>query len=420
MQTLKPVLFTTIALILAALTVTPFAAADTFKVLHPFTWAKTPSGNLVLDAAGNLYGTTEYGGSTRCGGGCGVVFKLAHNPTGTWSVGILHVFGGDDGANPTAGLIFDTAGNLYGTAPNGGAYGNGVVFKLKPNSDGTWTESVLQSFSFSGALAELMFDPAGNLYGTNSFGGSHGYGSVFKLKPNADGTWTESDLYSFAGGADGAFPNAGLVFDAAGNLYSTTPNGGVSTTCPGGCGVAFKLAANPEGTWTESVLYSFTGGADGANPDAGLTFDATGSLSGTTSAGGILAPVCVETDSQGCGVVFNLSPNADGTWTESVLHAFTGSTDGARPASGLVVDTAGNLYGTTLAGGVATSNCGAGCGVVFKLSHSSSSWSETVLHGFVGYGSFPMAMVILDHAGDLYGTASSGSTNNGLVFEIMP
>ena len=241
--------------------------AGTYNVLHLFTWAKNPTGNLTLDAAGNLYGTTADGGSksTECPGGCGAVYKLAPNPRGTWTESVLHSFTGADGGIPQAVLTLDTAGNLYGTTSYGGSTACtgrcGVVFKLAPNPEGTWTESVLHSFT-GGAhgrypLAGLIFEKAGNLYGTTLDGGADGLGVVFKLTPSPDGTWTESVLHSFTGGANGAYPYAGLIFDAAGNLYGTTYAGGAdSAFCgdPTGCGVAFRLAPNPDGIWTESVL----------------------------------------------------------------------------------------------------------------------------------------------------------------------
>ena len=202
------------------------------------------------------------------------------------------------------------------------------MFKLAPNPDGTWTERVLYSFT-GGAdglipLAGLVFDAAGNLYGTTGYGGADGSGVVFKLAPNPDGTWTESVLYSFTGYADGSIPGAGLIFDPTGNLYGTTTSGGPFSAgeCPAGCGVVFKLAPNPDGTWTESVLHSFTG-ADGQYPRAGLVFDVAGNLYGTTNGGG------PDND----GVVFKLKPNLDGTWTESVLYSFKDGADGGFPVA---------------------------------------------------------------------------------------
>jgi uncharacterized repeat protein (TIGR03803 family) len=397
------------------------AAASSDKILHVFNWAKAPKGNLVRDAAGNLYGTTSEGG----GHNCGIVYKLAPSPNGTWKYSILYGFKGGtaDGCSPQAGLTLDTAGNLYGTTVGGRTNDEGTVFKLRSNPDGTWTESVLYSFCSESNCADgqnpaagLIFDAAGNLYGTTQWGGTGDAGTVFKLAPNPDGNWTESVLYSFPRDCDGDDPVGGLIFDAAGNLYGTTAE--ACTT-----GNVFKLASNPDGTWTESVLYIFRGifggATDGSYPVAGLVLDAAGNLYGTTLFGG----------THNAGIVFKLAPNLDGTWTESVLHSFSWGADGANPVAGLVLDAAGNLYGTTYWGGYYNSTtCYNGCGVVFKLTPGASGWSETVLHWFWGYGRYPQAPVLLDPAGNLYGTTSGGSNayglggsiNDGLVFEITP
>jgi len=408
--------------IFAVMTATPIladsAAASCSKVIHAFVWLKHPMGNLVRDAAGNLYGTTFEGAGTGCGGsGCGAVWKLVPSPDGTWMGSTLYVFKGPDGANPAAGLIFDAAGNLYGTTSAGGTStacgpgGCGVVFKLTPNTDGTWSESVLHNFIGADGgepQAGLIFDAAGSLYGTaQSFGPTYNCGVAFKLTQSPDGTWTESVLHNFSCGPDGGDSDAGVVFDAAGNLYGTTINGGAY-----GAGVVFKLAPNPDETWTESVLYSFSYGLGGSFPyHATLIIDAAGNLYGTTPSGG--GSSCTAPGfGSGCGVVFKLAPNLDGIWTESVLHTFIGGAEGAVPDAGVVFDAAGNLYGTTLYGG-------ADFGVVFKL--TSSGWSETVLHTFFGYGRNPDAPVLFDPAGNLYGTASNGGEPPyGLVLEITP
>jgi len=401
------------------------ARASTYNIIHQFQVPKYPTGNLVMDAAGNLYGTTVNGvRSTRCLFGCGVVWKLAPNGVLT----MLYQFtGGADGDGPMAGVIRDAAGNLYGTTNGGGSLacggggGCGVVFKLAPNADGTWTESVLYSFTGTGGgtpSAGLIFDGAGNLYGTTPSGASptcSACGVVFKLAPNADGTWTESVLHTFIGTGP-----SGLIFDGAGNLYGTTALGG---SC-GWCGVVFKLAPNADGSWTESVLHAFTG-PDGASPRTGLIFDSAGNLYGTTGDGGTSTACYL-----GCGVVFKLAPNPDGTWTESVLHSFTG-TDGLAPLAELTFDAAGNLYGTTYFGGgtrcagEAPIEQGAvapppGCGVVFKLTPTSSGWSETVLRAFLGQARYPESPVIFDPKGNLYGTTFLGTGNNGVVFKITP
>jgi uncharacterized repeat protein (TIGR03803 family) len=333
--------------------------------------------------------------------------------------------GGKDGKSPQARLVFDQAGNLYGTTDLGGAHGSGTLFQLVPNADGTWRESVLYSFCSrtncgDGAQpsAGLVFDLAGNLYGTTSGGGAHGFGTLFQLVPNADGSWRESVLYSFCSRTncgDGEEPWASLIFDQAGNLYGTTFEGGALNQ-----GTVFKLTPNADGSWRESVLYDFStciDGCDGEVPFAGLIFDLAGNLYGTTSLGGALNR----------GTVFKLTPNADGRWRESVLHSFCSRTncgDGARPFYAvLVFDLAGNLYGTTPEGGDQGCYGKSGCGVVFKLTpNSKGGWNERVLHTFADHpGANPGAGLIFDPAGNLYGTTQGDAvTTFGSVFEITP
>jgi uncharacterized repeat protein (TIGR03803 family) len=403
-----------VALILPTQTV----AASKYKVLHRFHGkdGHAPEATLIFDVAGNLYGTTmQGGGSTQCSTGCGTVFKLTPNSDGSWTESVLYRFsGGADGNGPIGGLIFDAAGDLYGTTLFGGASGSGTVFKMKPNADGSWTESVLHTFTGADGAnpwASLVFDMAGNLYSTTASGGAFGNGVVFMLAPNSDGTWTETVLHSFAG-ADGSFPVSPLIFDTAGNLYGTTFQGGSFTRCGRGCGIVFKLTPNSDGSWTESVLHSFTSGA-GKRPFAGVIFDAAGNLYGTATTGQKL----------GNGAVFKLTPNSDGSWTESVLHNFTGGGDGSYPYAGLTPDAAGNLYGATAGGGGAYTQCSIGCGTVFKLTpNSDGSWTESVLHAFQAKpAANPYAGVVLDKAGHLYGTTiSCGSTCPGAVFEVTP
>ena len=215
-----------------------------------------------------------------------------------------------------AGLIFDQKGNLYGATVGGGAGGNGTVYKLTPKADGSWTESILYNFTggTDGVVpyASLIFDEKGNLYGTTTLGGAGGNGTVYRLTPKADGSWTESILYNFTGFTDGGNPYASLVFDQKGNLYGATAGGGA-----GGSGTVYKLTPKADGSWTESVLYSFLGGEDGADPIARLIMDPAGNLYGTTIYGGGRG----DCSAGECGVVFELMPNADGTWSESVLHS---------------------------------------------------------------------------------------------------
>jgi uncharacterized repeat protein (TIGR03803 family) len=437
-KTLESVSKALIVMAMAVLSLAPGAWAQAkFKTLYKFKGGKGgefPTG-IVFDRAGDLYGTTGSGGSVLCTGGCGLVFKLTPNADGSWTQSTLYSFCSIrrdriclDGNTPSAALIFDQAGNLYGTTILGGALhcGCGVVFELTPNSNGTWKETVLYGFKGhnDGGLPEagLTFDQTGNLYGTTL--GSRQPGDVFELIPNADGTWAEKTLHDFTRGNDGGEPQADVILDQTGNLYGTTLEGGDSNGCQGfpGCGVVFKLTPNADGTWKEKVLHAFTGG-DGAFPSAALVFDQLGDLYGTASEGGNLNQ-CV---GMGCGTVFQLMPNPDGSWKEKVLHRFTGGLDGGNPFAGLIEDQAGNLYGTTVWGGdlgyCIVSGEPGGCGVAFKLApNSNGPWSETVLHRFVdNQGGHPAAGLIFDGAGNLYGTTEGdGITTFGSVFEITP
>ncbi len=270
----------------------------------------------------------------------------------------------------------------------------------------------------------MTLDAAGNLYGTTSSGGRNtcyitpqnfiGCGTVFRLSP-VNGHWQQSTLYSFTGGSDGGVPVAGLILDAAGNLYGTAKLGGTATTNGCGaytCGTVFELSP-VNGGWKQRTLYSFTGGSDGGTPVASLTFDAAGNLYGTTEFGGTyynsqLGP---------SGVVFKLTPSPSG-WTESALHQFGNvSSDGTNPAASLIFDPAGNLYGTTLIGGVLQGNVG-GWGTVFELTPSpDGTWTESVLYTLAGiYGGIPQSGVIMDAAGNLYGTSLGyGSVFTGIT-----
>jgi uncharacterized repeat protein (TIGR03803 family) len=422
MQYRKNLWFQGAALLLIAITLllAPGAVAQSkYKTLHRFKGGKDGESiyaGLIFDQKGNLYGATTQGGA----GGNGTVFKLAPSAGGSWTASVLYNFtGGTDGANPYASLIFDQKGNLYGTTAYG-AQGSGAVFQLAPNADGSWTESVIYSFlggkDGGNPSASLVFDQKGNLYGTTQDGGNGapGNGTAFKLTPNADGSWTESVLYVFSGGEDGGNPTASLIMDSAGNLYGTTFYGNSGPCLGGECGVVFELMPNADGTWTESVLYRFKGGKDGGNPETDLIFDQAGNLYGTTKVGGC---------SGDCGVVFELTPQTDGSWMESVLYRFNGR-DGRYPAAGLISDAAGNLYGTTVLGGdLSLCNNGSGCGVVYKLvPNSNGKWTETVLHRFLNRpGVLPYTGLIFDSSGNLYGTTfGDGNSTFGSVFEVTP
>jgi uncharacterized repeat protein (TIGR03803 family) len=391
-----------ITLFALALILSNFAWAQvTEKVLYSFQGGSdgsSPLSGLISDSAGNLYGTTLTGGTN----GLGTVFELIHS-NGGWTEKVLHNFNynGTDGFTPLAGLIFDKAGNLYGTTVGGGSNGWGTVFELTP-SNGSWTETILNNFSnFDGSspTGGLIFDNSGNLYGTTLYGGTNSDGTVFELTPS-NGSWTETVLHSFTG-SDGMYPDtyhAALIFDKAGNLYGTTEEGGSN-----GYGTVFELKPS-NGRWTESVLHSFplTAG-DGSSPLGGLIFDNSGNLYGTTLYGG--------TNSD--GTVFELTPS-NGSWSETILHSFTYD-DGSEPAAALIFDNVGNLYGTTNTGG---SN---GYGTAFKIDTTNQ---ETVLQSF-GAGTdgkyVQGSSLVMDSTGNLYGTTSGGGTaNDGVVFEITP
>ena len=410
------------------------ARAQTETVLYSFcpqggfscTDGEGPVAGVVFDQNGNMYGTTKNGGSqnANCGNGCGVVFKLT--PKGKETV--LYTFcaqtGCADGYEPVAGLVFDQKGNLYGTTTGGGRLNYecdsgtcGVVFKLTPKGQYT----VLYSFCAQTNCADgnypvagLVFDQKGNLYGTTSGGGIYnnnycpfeqGCGVVFKLTPK--GKYTV--LHSFCAEtncADGASPEAGLVFDQRGILYGTAYVGGANYCSFGrgyGCGVLFKFT--PKGKYT--VLYSFcaeTNCADGVSPEAGLVLDQKGNVYGTTVGGG---------EPRGGGVVFKLTPEG----RETVLYSFCwqdNCTDGTNPFAGVVFDQTGNMYGTTDRGGEHDA------GVVFKLTPKGK---ETVLFSFSGSadGANPVAGLIFDQKGNLYGTTQEGGDyGGGVVFKITP
>jgi uncharacterized repeat protein (TIGR03803 family) len=393
-----------------------------------------PNGGLVSDGAGNFYGTTSGGGRSQCGLStpfCGTVFKLSPGTSGQWKETVLYEFkGGLDGAGPSGSLVFDAAGNLYGTTVSGGnpevcnGAGCGTVFKLSPAQDGTWTESILHSFLGSTDAEQpgtgVIFDSAGDLYGAAGGGCIvECDGTIFKLSSNEDGTWTESIIYTFLGGTDGGFPDA-LAFDGAGNLFGTTFSGGL--TC-GGCGTVFELTSSSSGNWTKQILYSFTDGLDGGFPSSGVTLDSAGNLYGETYDGGSFA--CPQS---GCGVVYRLTFNS-GTWALQVVHTFNGldGSRGSQPTGGLTFDTEGNLYGTTSGGGNLACNNGNGCGTVFKLSpNGQGGFAFSLVATFNGTsGADPNYGVIVD-GGSLYGATFTGGnpkctpTGCGVAFAITP
>jgi uncharacterized repeat protein (TIGR03803 family) len=304
-----------------------------------------------------------------------------------------------------AGVIFDAAGNLYGTTVEGGTSNLGTVFELSPSKNG-WSESVLYSFAGgkdgSEPYAGLAFDAAGNLYGTTYEGGSYSDGTVFKLTPTGNGHWTESVIHTF-NETNGAAPVGGLVLDGKGNVYGVTSGGGSSHA-----GVVFELAPLSTGQWTGIILHSFTNGSDGGYPYAErLAFDSLGNIYGTTQIGG----------ASQLGTVFRLSRNTAGVWSEAVLYSFNGRV-AANPYSGLILDGKGNLYGTC-----ANGNGESTLGAVFELSpQGGGKWTERNLLLFTRQdGEFPEASLVGDASGNLYGTTLlGGASNMGVVFEITP
>lgn len=369
-----------------------------------------PYAGLTMDPAGNLYGTTENGGRA----GFGTVFKLAHKGSG-WVLNPLYSFqGGSDGRNPQARVTIAPNGTLYGTTSAGGvsgcSNGCGTIFHLSPPPTACtsalcpWTETVIYSFNpnIGGqpGIGSLVIDQLGNLYGTELGNQHFGFGGDVYELAYSNGQWTFDPLYTFISG-ETSNPTGGVIFDDAGNLYGTS--GGAAFYN----GAAFELT--PEGQlWTENTLWGFClgGGNDGANPGAAVAFDQLSNLYGTTGT------TCMAAQ----GTVYELMKQSNGTWTESVLHFFSGS-DGDSPSGTLTFDSAGNLYGTTDGGGQH------GLGTVFNLSPSGGQWILTDLHDFDGAdGSQPLSSnVVLDANGNLYGTASQGGVNGqGVVWEITP
>ena len=410
-----PMLLSSLLGLLLFMLVAQPAQCQAYTVIHSFTGGadgSNPQSGLTMDAAGNFYGTTTNGGSPSCQGGCGVIFQLSNSSSG-WLFTPIYTFTArlGDGANPAdARVILGPGGGLYGTTYGGGAsprwcYGGcGTVFKL---SSPNWTETLL--YDFRGGvdgrhpLSDVTFDNAGNAYGTTAGAGAYNSGTVYKLSPSPGG-WTESVLYSFRGGTDGNYPFSGVTFDQSGNLYGVTlEGGGAFQNCSAGCGTVYQLLAD-EG-WMKITLHTFTDESDGFGPGGDLVSDRAGNLYGINES----------------GLPFMLTPS-NGGWIFSEIYP-----PGVGPVAvgqGLSIDAAGDLYGTTAGGGAH------GCGTVYKLTSGNGGWTYSSLHDFAGGsdGCSPVSTVLVDAAGNLYGTASKGgkypnshcSNGCGVAWKITP
>jgi len=366
--------------------------AVNYRVVRIFQGAPVaePSSGLIPDSAGNLYGVTD-----------GAVYELSPI-AGGWkyqTIALLltpyDIAGGD--------LVIDKSGNLYGATWQGGTSGCGYVYEVSPASGGTWTFSAIYDFdciTAGSASYTMAMDAAGNLYGGTHNGGTGDEGEAYELSPGASG-WTFTVLHNFLN-SEGNGPQTGLIFDSTGNLYGGNETG------------IFKLTPNGDGTWTETTAYAFTS-ADGFNPMGDLVFDAAGNIYGTNQAGGKYSS----------GTAFKLTPNGSGGFTSTVLHAFNykNTHDGSSPEGGLVLDSAGNVYGTASSGGTGK------YGIVFKLGLVDGQWAEAILHSFAGPGakdgSGPENSLYLDSSGHILGaTVSGGSTGCyesegcGTVYEV--
>ena len=404
-----------------------------------FSIAQEPRPSLTTLYDGGSYGSLIFGqyGALFGTGESGTVFALTPpaSPGGAWTETVLHNFTGQngDGFAPSGSPVRGESATLYGTTQEGGTANLGTVYELAPPASpgGAWTESVLYSFmggsDGSYPYTSLVIGTTGALYGTTSVGGDGGTpvgcnglgcGTVFELTPPASpgGTWTETVLYSFSGGNDGSGPSASPVIGPRGQLYGTTEYGGASSD-----GTVFELTppASPGGTWTETVLYAFTGqNGDGINPRAGLVIGNNGALYGTTLSGG----------TSGVGTVFELTPPASpgDAWAETVLYSFVGGSGGSEPMGGIVINQAGVLYGTTLNFGASKTCPGLDCGTVYALQPPASpggAWTEIVLHNFAGGsdGAGSQASLVIGKSGALYGTTTvDGPAHAGTVFEVTP
>jgi uncharacterized repeat protein (TIGR03803 family) len=409
------------------------ATGQTLTTLHHFQLSggsTGPVGLLLADASGNLYGATDDEAVT---GGWGTIFELSAPVTGGgWTYTTLYRFAsGTDGRSPIGSLVADAAGNLYGTTGYGGTSAqNGTVFQLlRPTTTGgAWTENVLYRFQGgvtdgAGASSGLIMDAAGNLYGETGFGGPCNNGTVYELSPPASqgGTWTETILHGFqysCNSNDGSEPSGGLTFGKNGVLFGMTAFGAVTGLSNLGTVFSLQPPAVGQTQWTERIVHSFTAGVDGYNPYGGVTVDNKGNLYGTTYSGGS-GTGCTG----GCGQIFELSPAAGGAWTRNTLYSFNNGLDGVYPMSRVTLDRAGNLYATTGPGGL-------GCGTIVELNPPATqggTWTETNIHPFactLSDEGHDYSGLILGKNGILYGLAEGNLSvkppQYGAVFKFQP
>jgi uncharacterized repeat protein (TIGR03803 family) len=416
---LRPAVFAMMVCVLTIGCLRP-AQAQNYRVIHSFTGngdGYQPYAGLTIDRGGHLYGTTSEFWA-------GTVFEMKQ-VNGAWILNTIFTFDVNNGLIPYSKVVFGPGGSMFGTTLEGGdgfcEFGCGAVYNIRPpqtvckSVSCPWSGTAIASFSggndgYDPNFVDPVFDQQGNLYGTTALGGSHGLGNVFKLT-HSGGTWTASNIYEFSG-PDGTAPFSGLVWDQAGNLYGTTGYGGQFDY-----GTVYRLSPSGGG-WTLTTLYSFQNTTDGEHPSAALILDGAGNLYGATVAGG----------SGGGGTVFKLAPSG-GTYTFSVLHSFNGIVGNFYPGvfNALVLDAAGSLYGSVFA---ATTN---GEGAIFKLTPSvGGTWTYTSLHDFGGpEGANPVGSVAFDANGNLFGTTLGGGLNSqncesegpagcGVVWEITP
>jgi uncharacterized repeat protein (TIGR03803 family) len=406
-----------------ALAVSVSLSGQTYHVIHDFNMAAgdgaAPDAGLLLDSHGNLFGTTFAGGALGgCNGyTCGTVFEMSPTGGGGWTETVIHNSTAVD-AHSGAPLIMDAHGNLYGTAGGFNSYGS--VFELLAAPNGTWIEQILHQFTGngdgSGPGSGLTLDSSGVVYGTTFSGGEYNEGTVYSVNPRS--VSNEKIIHSFVPSVvSGNSPSSTFLQIIDGHIYGTTVYGGPNGI-PYGNGTVFDLTLTANG-WTASTLYVFKGAqhGDGAHPVAGL-FDGINNFYGTTQLGGTGTGYC---QPYGCGTVYRLTHNSDGSWSETVLHAFQAGLDGDGPWGNLIFDRSGNIYGTTYAGGVQNEY---GNGTIFKLSPSSGGqWTYSVLVRLPGGagGSIIDGGLVIDNAGNLYGTAQNGGAyGDGVVFEITP